>query len=348
MKGFIKLNDSTIFEGEIISKKDFGQGEVVFNTSMTGYEESITDPSYAGEILVMTYPLIGNYGVNLENLQSKRPTIKGLIVKDYCQFPSHHTSQYSLLDYLNQHEVPILSKVDTRALTKKLRIEGSMNGVIATQDYSLEVPTSDENLLDSVSTKEIYRIQGDGPKIALIDLGVKKNIVNQLKSEGYDIYVFPYNSTKNDVDKVQPDLVLFSNGPGDPKKAKEAILLAKEFIGEKPMFGICLGHQIISLALGFNTVKMKFGHRGTNHPVKNLLNNKCYITSQNHGYTVEKESVKNKDVIITYINLNDQSIEGIMHKKYPIFTVQFHPEGGPGVHDTTFIFRKIKDLINRN
>lgn len=347
MKGFIKLNDSTIFEGEIISKKDFGQGEVVFNTSMTGYEESITDPSYAGEILVMTYPLIGNYGVNLENLQSKRPPIKGLIVKDYCQFPSHHTSQYSLLDYLDQHEVPILSKVDTRALTKKLRIEGSMNGVITTEK-DFEVPTSDENLLDSVSTKEIYRIQGNGPKVALIDLGVKKNIVNQLKSEGYDIYVFPYNSTKNDVDKVQPDLVLFSNGPGDPKKAKEAILLAKEFIGEKPMFGICLGHQIISLALGFNTVKMKFGHRGTNHPVMNLLNNKCYITSQNHGYMVEKESVKNKDVIITYINLNDQSIEGIMHKKYPIFTVQFHPEGGPGVHDTTFIFRKIKDLINRN
>ncbi|ABX32392.1 carbamoyl-phosphate synthase, small subunit [Petrotoga mobilis SJ95] len=347
MKGFIKLNDSTIFEGEIISKKDFGQGEVVFNTSMTGYEESITDPSYAGEILVMTYPLIGNYGVNLENLQSKRPPIKGLIVKDYCQFPSHHTSQYSLLDYLDQHEVPILSKVDTRALTKKLRIEGSMNGVITTEK-DFEVPTSDENLLDSVSTKEIYRIQGNGPKVALIDLGVKKNIVNQLKSEGYDIYVFPYNSTKNDVDKVQPDLVLFSNGPGDPKKAKEAILLAKEFIGEKPLFGICLGHQIISLALGFNTVKMKFGHRGTNHPVMNLLNNKCYITSQNHGYMVEKESVKNKDVIITYINLNDQSIEGIMHKKYPIFTVQFHPEGGPGVHDTTFIFRKIKDLINRN
>jgi carbamoyl-phosphate synthase small subunit len=347
MKGFIKLNDSTIFEGEIISKKDFGQGEVVFNTSMTGYEESITDPSYAGEILVMTYPLIGNYGVNLENLQSKRSTIKGLIVKDYCQFPSHHTSQYSLLDYLDQHEVPILSKVDTRALTKKLRIEGSMNGVITTEK-DFEVPTSIQNLLDSVSTKEIYRIQGDGPKIALIDLGVKKNIVNQLKSEGYDIYVFPYNSTKNDVDKVQPDLVLFSNGPGDPKKAKEAILLAKGFIGEKPLFGICLGHQIISLALGFNTVKMKFGHRGTNHPVKNLLNNKCYITSQNHGYTVEKDSVKNKDVIITYINLNDQSIEGIMHKKYPIFTVQFHPEGGPGVHDTTFIFRKIKDLINRN
>ncbi len=347
MKGFIKLNDSTIFEGEIISKKDFGQGEVVFNTSMTGYEESITDPSYAGEILVMTYPLIGNYGVNLENLQSKRPPIKGLIVKDYCQFPSHHTSQYSLLDYLDQHEVPILSKVDTRALTKKLRIEGSMNGVITTEK-DFEVPTSIQNLLDSVSTKEIYRLPGNGPKVALIDLGVKKNIVNQLKSEGYDIYVFPYNSTKNDVDKVQPDLVLFSNGPGDPKKAKEAILLAKGFIGEKPLFGICLGHQIISLALGFNTVKMKFGHRGTNHPVMNLLNNKCYITSQNHGYMVEKESVKNKDVIITYINLNDQSIEGIMHKKYPIFTVQFHPEGGPGVHDTTFIFRKIKDLINRN
>ncbi|PNR97804.1 carbamoyl phosphate synthase small subunit [Petrotoga mexicana DSM 14811] len=347
MKGFIKLNDSTIFEGEIISKKDFGQGEVVFNTSMTGYEESITDPSYAGEILVMTYPLIGNYGVNLENLQSKRPTIKGLIVKDYCQFPSHHTSQYSLLDYLNQHEVPILSKVDTRALTKKLRIEGSMNGVITTEE-DFEVPTSNENLLDSVSTKEIYRIQGNGPKIALIDLGVKKNIVNQLKSKGYDLYVFPYNSSKNDVDKVQPDLVLFSNGPGDPKKAKEAILLAKGFIGEKPLFGICLGHQIISLALGFNTVKMKFGHRGTNHPVKNLLNNKCYITSQNHGYMVEKESVKNKNVIITYINLNDHSIEGIMHKKYPIFTVQFHPEGGPGVHDTTFIFKKIKDSIYRN
>lgn len=346
MKGFIKLNDSTIFEGEIISKKDFGQGEVVFNTSMTGYEESITDPSYAGEILVMTYPLIGNYGVNLENLQSKRPPIKGLIVKDYCQFPSHHTSQYSLLDYLDQHEVPILSKVDTRALTKKLRIEGSMNGVITTEK-DFEVPTSIQNLLDSVSTKEIYRLPGNGPKVALIDLGVKKNIVNQLKSEGSDIYVFPYNSTKNDVDKVQPDLVLFSNGPGDPKKAKEAILLAKGFIGEKPLFGICLGHQIISLALGFNTVKMKFGHRGTNHPVMNLLNNKCYITSQNHGYMVEKESVKNKDVIITYINLNDQSIEGIMHKKYPIFTVQFHPEGGPGVHDTAFIFKKIKGLIFR-
>jgi carbamoyl-phosphate synthase small subunit len=282
----------------------------------------------------------------LDNLQSNRPTIKGLIVKDYCQVPSHFTSQHSLLDYLNQYEVPVLNKVDTRALTKKLRIEGSMNGVITTEEFA-KVPTSNENLLDSVSTKETYRIQGNGPKIALIDLGVKKNIVNQLKSEGYDLYVFPYNSSKEDVEKVQPDLVLFSNGPGDPKKAKEALLLAKEFIGEKPLFGICLGHQIISLALGFNTVKMKFGHRGTNHPVKNLLNNKCYITSQNHGYTVEKESVKNKDVIITYVNLNDQSIEGIMHKKYPIFTVQFHPEGGPGVHDTTFIFRKIKDLIYR-
>jgi len=345
MKGYIKLKDSSIFEGEIISRNDFGQGEVVFSTSMTGYEESITDPSYAGEILVMTYPLIGNYGVNLANLQSKSPTIKGLIVKDYCEVPSHFSSKYSLIDYLNQYEVPVLSKVDTRALTKKLRIEGSMNGVITTDEFST-VPTSNANFLDTVSTKETYRIQGNGPKIALIDLGVKKNIVNQLNSQGYDLYVFPYNSSKSDVEKNQPDLLFFSNGPGDPKKVKEAILLAREFIGEKPLFGICLGHQIISLALDLNTVKMKFGHRGINHPVKNLLNNKCYITSQNHGYTVEKESMKGKDIIIAYMNLNDQSIEGIMHKKYPIFSVQFHPEGGPGVHDTTFIFEKIKELIH--
>ncbi len=344
MKGYLKLEDGSIFEGELISKNKKGYGEVVFTTGMTGYQEAITDPSYAGQIVVMTYPLIGNYGINKYDFQSEKPHIRGFVIREYCDKSSNFQSEESLLSYLDKHNIPVLSGIDTRALTKKLRENGTMRGIITCNpDDNIEFDQT--NLLEEVSTKKPYRIAGIGPKLAFIDLGTKKSILKMLNSVGFDIYVFPYNASYDDVMQINPDAIFLSNGPGDPKDAVYAIELTKHFIGIKPVLGICLGHQIIALALGCNTVKMKFGHRGANQPVKDLLTNKDYITSQNHGYAVEDVSIDKGKITVTHINLNDGTVEGIMHKFLPVFSVQYHPEACPGPRDTTDIFDKFMDIV---
>lgn len=344
MKGYLKLEDGSVFEGELISNLNTGYGEVVFNTGMTGYQEIITDPSYAGQIVVMTYPLIGNYGLNSFDFQSEKPHIRGFIMREYCDEPSNFQSEQELMEYLNKYNIPVLSGVDTRALTRKLREYGTMRGVI-TKDINEEISFDNSNLLEEVSVKKMYRIPGRGPKLAFVDLGTKKNILKMLNTVGFNIYVFPYNVSYEDVMQVNPDAVFFSNGPGDPKNAVDAIVLAKLFIGVKPVLGICLGHQIIALALGCNTVKMKFGHRGSNQPVKDLLTNRAYITSQNHGYAVEDASIDRNNIEISHINLNDNTVEGIMHKFLPVFSVQYHPEACPGPHDSMYLFDKFMDIV---
>ncbi|TCW42613.1 carbamoyl-phosphate synthase small subunit [Thermohydrogenium kirishiense] len=343
MKGYLKLEDGSVFEGKLISKNVEGFGEVVFNTGMTGYQEIITDPSYAGQIVVMTYPLIGNYGINKYDFQSEKPHIRGYVIREYCDIPSNFLSDSSLLYYLDSNEIPILAGVDTRELTKKLRSNGTMRGII-TNDVNASVPNISGDLLKDVSTKKYYHIQGEGPKMAFIDLGTKKNILNMLNQVGFDIYVFPYDVSCEDVMAIEPEAIFFSNGPGDPKDAVNAIELAKYFIGKIPVLGICLGHQIIALAMGCNTVKMKFGHRGSNQPVKDLLTGKSYVTSQNHGYAVEESSINRENIIVTHINLNDGTVEGIRHKYLPVFSVQYHPEACPGPHDSMYIFDKFMDI----
>ncbi|WP_434643087.1 glutamine-hydrolyzing carbamoyl-phosphate synthase small subunit [Thermoanaerobacterium thermosaccharolyticum] len=343
MKGYLKLEDGSVFEGNIISKKFQGFGEVVFNTGMTGYQEIITDPSYAGQIVVMTYPLIGNYGINKYDFQSEKPHIRGYVVREYCDSPSNFLSDSSLLEYLDKNGIPVLAGVDTRELTKKLRSNGTMRGII-TDDANASVPNFSGDLLKEVSTKKAYHIQGEGPKMAFIDLGTKKNILKMLNQVGFDIYVFPYDVSCEDVMAIEPEAIFFSNGPGDPKDAVNAIELAKFFIGKIPVLGICLGHQIIALAMGCNTVKMKFGHRGSNQPVKDLLTGKSYVTSQNHGYAVEESSINRENIIVTHINLNDGTVEGIRHKYLPVFSVQYHPEASPGPHDSMYLFDKFMDI----
>lgn len=343
MKGYLKLEDGSIFEGELISNCDAGYGEVVFNTGMTGYQEIITDPSYAGQIVVMTYPLIGNYGINKFDFQSEKPHIRGFIVKEYCDEPSNFQSEQQLIDYLDKYNIPVLSGIDTRALTRKIRENGTMKGII-TKDANEEIRFDSTNLLEEVSVKKMYHMPGSGPKLAFVDLGTKKNILKMLNTVGFDIYIFPYNVNYDDVMQINPDAVFLSNGPGDPKDAVNAIALTKQFIGIKPVLGICLGHQVIALALGCNTVKMKFGHRGSNQPVKDLLTNKAYITAQNHGYAVEDASIDRDNITISHVNLNDNTVEGIMHKFLPVFSVQYHPEACPGPHDSMYLFDKFMDI----
>ncbi len=343
MKGYLKLEDGSIFEGNIISKNFQGFGEVVFNTGMTGYQEIITDPSYAGQIVVMTYPLIGNYGINKYDFQSEKPHIRGYVVREYCDSPSNFLSDSSLIDYLDKNGIPVLAGVDTRELTKKLRSNGTMRGII-TDDANALVPDIKVDLLKEVSTKKPYHVQGEGPKLAFIDLGTKKNILNMLRNVGFDVYVFPYDVCVEDVMAIEPEAIFFSNGPGDPKDATSAIELAKFFIGKIPVLGICLGHQIIALAMGCNTIKMKFGHRGSNQPVKDLMIGKSFVTSQNHGYAVEESSINSDEIVVTHVNLNDNTVEGIKHKYLPVFSVQYHPEACPGPHDSMYIFDKFMDI----
>lgn len=343
MIGYLKLEDGSIFEGNIISSNIKGFGEVVFNTGMTGYQEIITDPSYAGQIVVMTYPLIGNYGINKYDFQSQKPYIRGYVIKEHCDMPSNYLHEEKLIEYLDRNNIPVLTGIDTRELTKKLRSYGTMKGIITNKKDDV-ISENKEDLLREVSTRKVYHIPGEGPKLAFIDLGTKNNILKMLNGVGFDIYVFPYNASHDDVMPIEPDAIFFSNGPSDPKDAIDAISLAKYFIGKKPVLGICLGHQVIALAMGCNTVKMKFGHRGSNHPVKELTTGKSYITSQNHGYAVEKASINSDEIVITHINLNDNTVEGLKHKYLPVFSVQYHPEACPGPHDSMYLFDKFMDI----
>jgi len=348
MKGKLILENGIIFEGNMFGYLEESVGEVVFNTGMTGYEEILTDPSYYGQIVTMTYPLIGNYGINLDDVESKSPKVKGIIVREKCDSPNNWRCEMDLAGYLKQNKIIGLEGIDTRALTKILRNKGTMKGIIATIELTkseIEQKFMDFKNIDAVklvTSKEIHTIEGNGPHIAIIDFGIKENIIRSFKLRNCKLTIFPAYSKAEEILKVNPDLVFLSNGPGNPEDLQEVIGMLKEIIGKKPIVGICLGHQLLALALGGETEKLKFGHRGCNHPVKDIEKNKVYITSQNHGYYVSKLP---QDMEITHVSVNDGTIEGMRHKNLPIFSVQFHPEACPGPKDIDVIFDKFLSLI---
>lgn len=343
MKAKLILENGAEFSGNAFGCLKDSVGEVVFNTGMTGYQEILTDPSYYGQIVVMTYPLIGNYGINLDDMESERPSVKGFITREKCISSSNFRSEIELDNYLKQNGIIGLEGIDTRALTKILRSSGTMKGIIVLNELTPdEIKSKFENYTNkdaamSVTAKEKYTIDGPGKHIAVIDFGIKKNILRLFLKHNCRITVFPADTDYKEILNANPDLVFLSNGPGDPKDLTGPIENVKKLIGIKPVTGICLGHQIIALALGGNTSKLKFGHRGCNHPVLDIERNRVYITSQNHGYYVNKLP---DNMEITHVNVNDGTIEGMKHKSLPVFSVQFHPEGSPGPRDSYYIFEK--------
>ncbi|NMM61807.1 glutamine-hydrolyzing carbamoyl-phosphate synthase small subunit [Clostridium sp. P21] len=341
MKARLILENGTTFYGNAFGYLKDGIGEVVFNTGMTGYQEVLTDPSYYGQIVTMTYPLIGNYGINLDDMESKTPKVKGFIVREKCNASSDFRSELELEDYLKQNNVIGLEGIDTRALTKILRDNGTMKGIITLEDVTYsEVKSkikafSNRGAVQSVTVKEKYVLEGSGKHIAIMDFGIKQNIIRSFLKRGCKVTVLPASTKAEEVLELNPDLIFLSNGPGDPQDLKDVIENIKKMVGKKPIVGICLGHQLLALSLGGKTAKLKFGHRGCNHPVKDLEENKVHITSQNHGYYVD---LLPKDMEVTHVSVNDGTIEGMKHKNLPIFSVQFHPEACPGPKDSDYIF----------
>jgi len=349
MKAKLILENGMAFTGRALGYIQETVGEVVFNTGITGYQEVLTDPSYYGQIVTMTYPLIGNYGLNLEDLESQTPKVKGFIVREACDFPSNFRCEIKLNDYLRNNKIMALDQVDTRALTKILRNSGTMKGIITLEEFSegyikekLQA-FSNKDAVFNVSAKEKYTIPGKGKHVAIVDFGIKANIIRSFKQRNCKMTVFPAAASYEEILSVNPDLIFLSNGPGDPEDLTETIENLKQLMGKKPIVGICLGHQLLALALGGKTAKLKFGHRGCNHPVKNLEENKVYITSQNHGYYVEELPV---DARVTHVSLNDGTVEGMRHKTLPIYSVQFHPEASPGPRDANNIFDTFLEMHN--
>lgn len=353
MNAFLILEDGHVFQGQHFGARKEVICEVVFNTSMTGYLEVLTDPSYQGQGVVMTYPLIGNYGVCLEDAESDRPWHSAFIVREISRTSSNFRRQQDLEEYLIEHDIPGISGVDTRAITKILREEGCMGGMITTNpDFKLDeiLPKLQAyKVTDAVKTvtrneKEYFK--GDGFKVALLDLGTKNNIAHSLNKRGCDVTVYPAFTKAEEILKDQPDGIMLSNGPGDPKECTEIISeIQKLYQSDIPIFAICLGHQLMALATGADTKKMRWGHRGGNHPVKDLATGRVYISSQNHGYVIEEESIKEDVAEVSFINVNDKSIEGLDYKNKKIRTVQFHPEACPGPQDTAYLFDEFLDMM---
>lgn len=339
------LEDGTVYKGYGFGAEEEMAGEVVFNTAMTGYQETLSDPSYNGQIVTFTYPLIGNYGINRDDYETITPSIKGIIVREICKKPSNFRKEFTLDEILKDINIPAISGIDTRALTKKIREHGTIKGIIVDIEKDVNevlaklkeevLPT---NQIDQVSTKRAFNSSGRGYRVVLLDYGAKSGIIRELNERNCDIIVMPHNSTAKEILRQKPDGIMLSNGPGDPEDVPETIETIKELIPRVPIFGICMGHQLISLASGAKTYKLKFGHRGANQPVKNLLTGRVDITSQNHGYAVDIESLKNTELELTHIAVNDGTCEGVRHKKYPVFSVQYHPEASPGPHDPNYLF----------
>jgi carbamoyl-phosphate synthase small subunit len=367
MKTIIALEDGRIFEGNSFAGSGERYGEMVFNTSMTGYQEILTDPSYKGQIVTMTYPLIGNYGVNEEDIESERSQVEGFVVKEYSRIYSNWRAKKSLEDYLKEHNIIGIEGVDTRALTKHIRTQGTMRAVISTVDLDPESLVAKakaspgligRDLVKEVTCKEVqgsrFKVQGSKFKVVAMDFGIKHNILRMLADVGCNVTIVPAYTPLDQILVMKPDGIFLSNGPGDPAGVPYAIETVKNLIYRLPItdyrlpiFGICLGHQILGLALGGKTYKLKFGHRGGNQPVKDLVTGKIDITSQNHGFCVDIDSLNKDEVEITHINSNDQTLEGMRHKKLPIFSVQYHPEASPGPHDASYLFDKFTELMTR-
>ena len=352
MKRQLILEDGTVFHGEAFGGDVEKIGEVVFNTGMTGYQEILSDPSYCGQIVTLTYPLIGNYGINRDDFESINPAIAGFVVKETAELPSNWRNQLSLDEYLKMKNIPGISGIDTRKLTRIIRKSGALKGALCNINKDanevvsqLKATVIPSNQVKQVSTKAPYSSPGRGPRVVLVDYGMKHGILRELTKRGCDVVVVPYNVTAEEVMQYHPDGVMLSNGPGDPKSVHETLEMIRTIQTQVPLFGICLGHQLFALANGADTAKLKFGHRGSNHPVRDLRTGKVSITSQNHGYTVEELSIEKTDLIVTHTALNDDTIEGLRHKKYPAFTVQYHPEASPGPEDANYLFNEFLQMI---
>ena len=315
-------------------------GELVFNTSMTGYQEIFSDPSYCDQILVMTYPLIGNYGTTQDDYENLTPQLSGVIIKENCESPSNWRNEKSLSQFLVHHKIPAIAGIDTRKLTRIIRSQGAMKALMLPVDKkpiftnSLKV-----DQVSRVSCKAAAHFPSpSGPRVVMVDFGYKKNILSSLLTRGCDVIIVPFDTDFDSIRAFKPDGIMLSNGPGDPKEISHVIPTIQKLQESYPLFAICMGHQIFALANGANTEKMKFGHRGSNHPVKDFDKDRVYITSQNHGFAVSEESIKNTSLVVSQINLNDKSIEGLRHKSLPAFSVQYHPEANPGPNDTKYLF----------
>lgn len=354
MKAVLALEDGRIFEGSSFGATGECLGEVVFNTSMTGYQEILTDPSYKSQIVTMTYPQIGNYGVNLEDVESSKPQVEGFIVRENSRIYSNWRSKDSLENYLKENNIIGLEEVDTRAIVRHIRIFGAMKGIISTVDFNKESLTKKvkeyegivgQDLVKKVTCREKYIYSKDKKyKVVALDFGIKTNILRCLKEYGCSVTVVPASTSAKEILEMKADGIFLSNGPGDPAGVPYAAKTVERLIGERPIFGICLGHQILALALGEKTYKLKFGHRGGNQPVKDLKTGKIEITSQNHGFCVE---LNNSELISTHINLNDDTIEGMEHKDLPMFSVQYHPEASPGPHDANYLFKRFIEMMEK-
>jgi len=343
-KGYLTLESGEVFKGTLIGAIKDSVGEIVFNTSMTGYQEIITDPSYAGQIITFSYPIIGNYGINGFDDESTKSYLSGVIIGDLCETPSHFQAIKSFSDKLQQLGVPGIVGIDTRQLVKTIRSKGTIKGSISREKMTINPVNIDTFWVEKVSTKSIKTYQNSGPHVVLFDYGYKKSILMALLKERCKVSVVPFNTSLQQLKALEPDGIFLSNGPGDPMELQPWFKEIKEMTQHYPTFGICLGHQLIALAYGAKTEKLAYGHRGANHPVKELVTGKVKITSQNHGYVVVDESINHNVFQVTYRNVNDFSIEGLKHVSLPIQSVQFHPEAHSGPNDTVHLF---KDFVNQ-